>query len=235
MIPKERDIPNFWSDDGAPVPVSHLIFDLDNTLYPSSSSLAAEMHERMTGFVAEHLGLPHEAAQALRQEGFRKHGTTLRWLQLEAGLSEPDSFLDYVHPENLCDLLPPAPDLRRLLDSLALPKSILTNAPRNHALRVLRHYGIEDCFGQVFDLQWNRYEGKPHRSAYERPLSALGLGANEAVFIDDVPDYLATFAAMGGNCVLVDESDAHAGGLAFPAAGRLAVVRSVFGLPSVIY
>jgi putative hydrolase of the HAD superfamily len=218
------------------VPVRHLIFDLDNTLYPSSSSLAAEMHERMTGFVAEHLGLPRESAQILRQDGFRRYGTTLRWLQLEAGLAEPDRFLDYVHPENLVDFLPPTPDLRRLLDSLPLPKSILTNAPRSHALRVLRHFGIEDCFGQVFDLQWNRYEGKPQRAAYERPLSALGIGADEAVFIDDVPDYLATFAAMGGNCVLVDESGAFAGEFAFPASGRrAAVVRSVFGLPSVIY
>lgn len=229
MMPKERDIPKYWSPDGNAASVSHLIFDLDNTLYPASSSLANEMHARMTVFVARHLGISQENANELRQQGFRTHGTTLRWLQLEAGLKEPDHFLDYVHPDNLQDFLKPDPGLRGLLESIDLPKSILTNAPRSHALRVLRYFDIESCFEHIFDLQWNRYEGKPHPGAYQRPLSVLGIEPNRAVFIDDLPDYLATFAGMGGNCVLIDES------VPAPAARPWAVVRSVFELPSIIH
>jgi putative hydrolase of the HAD superfamily len=233
MMPKEQNIPKFWSPDGSVIPVSQLIFDLDNTLYPASSLLADEMHQRMTDFVAKHLGVSFEDALALRQEGFRKHGTTLRWLQREGHLAEPDHFLDYVHPDNLQDFLKPSPNLRTLLESIPLPKAILTNAPHAHALRILRYFDVESCFDQVFDLQWNQYEGKPRRSAYERPLSALGIAANQAVFIDDLPDYLATFVEMGGNCILVDESGRHSinqhGG-----QRPWTVVQSVFDLPSVI-
>ena len=216
-MPKEQNIPNFWSPDGSTIPVSQLIFDLDNTLYPVSANLFA-------------MGVSFGDALILRQEGFRKHGTTLRWLQQEGGLTEPDHFLDFVHPDNLRDYLKPSPNLRSLLESIPLPKAILTNAPHKHALRILRYFDIESCFDQVFDLQWNRYEGKPRRSAYERP---LGIAANQAVFIDDLPDYLATFAEMGGNCILVDESgrqsDNGNGGLR-----PWTVVQSIFDLPSVI-
>jgi putative hydrolase of the HAD superfamily len=182
----------------------------------------------MTGFVAKHLNIDHGEAQTIRQAGFRKHGTTLRWLQLEAGLRDAEEFLDFVHPANLEDYLSPRPGLRQLLLSLDLPKAILTNAPRSHALRVLRFFGIEDCFDSIFDLQSNAYEGKPHRSAYERCLSGLGKGASEAVFIDDIPEYLATFREMGGHCVLVDENGRFTD-CAYP------VVRSIFELPKIIH
>jgi putative hydrolase of the HAD superfamily len=228
MIPKERNIPKYWYPEATAHPVSQLIFDLDNTLYPASSSLADEMHRRMTGFVARHLDISPETALAVRQAGFRKHGTTLRWLQLETGLTDAGEFLDFVHPSNLHDYLAPRPGMRELLDSLDLPKSILTNAPRSHALRVLRYFGIEDCFSRIFDLEGNAYEGKPHRSAYERCLSGLGIAASEAVFIDDIPEYLATFRSMGGHCILVDETLRN-------ADSPYPVVRSIFELPHIIH
>ena len=133
-----------------------------------------------------------------------------------------------MHPSNLGDFLSPRPELRGLLDGLALPKAILTNAPRSHALRVLQYFGVADCFDQIFDLQWNRYEGKPHQGAYERCLSALGVAANRAVFIDDIPEYLATFHALGGNCILVDESGRKTD-TPYPA------VPSVLDLPQIIH
>ncbi len=231
---KEHDIPKFWSPDGNAVPINYLLFDLDNTLYPASSTLAHEMHQRMTAFVARHQDISLEAAQKRRDAGFHQHGTTLRWLQIEAGLDDANLFLDYVHPVNLGEYLKPQPALRDLLESLEVPKVILTNAPRAHAERVLDFFGVESCFEQIFDLQWNGYVGKPHRSAYEKCLSRLGIAANQAVFIDDVPDYLATYHAMGGNCVLVDELGRHSGTM--PGNRHAwAVVQSIFELPTLIH
>ncbi|MCL2191588.1 MAG: pyrimidine 5'-nucleotidase, partial [Treponema sp.] len=37
----------------------------------------------------------------------------------------------------------------------------------------------------------------------------LGVQANEALFIDDVPSYVEGFADMGGKALLFDEGDVH--------------------------
>jgi len=54
------------------VEIETWIFDLDNTLYPSSCRLFDQIHARMTGFIADRLGVSPEAAltdtEALLQE-----------------------------------------------------------------------------------------------------------------------------------------------------------------------
>jgi putative hydrolase of the HAD superfamily len=63
--------------------IKYILFDLDNTLYKSSSGLADELHSRMTDFVAEHYNISEQEAVEIRKEGFRKYGTTLQWMQQE--------------------------------------------------------------------------------------------------------------------------------------------------------
>ena len=196
---------SYKSPDQSTWPISHLIFDLDNTLYPASSRLADEMHRRMTSFVAQYLKISLSQAEIIRKAGFTRHGTTMRWLQVEQGMQNPAEFLEYVHPVNLDEFLVPAPELRPFIESIPLPKVILTNAPHNHAQRILKFYGIEDCFGEIFDLEANNYVGKPNRSVYEKCLSVMACPAQEAIFIDDIPAYLETFDMIGGHCILVDE------------------------------
>lgn len=228
MMRKESRILNYKSLDQTLFPISHLIFDLDNTLYPSSSLLADEMHQKMTEFVARYLAIPHHQAETLRRAGFLHHGTTLSWLIKEQGLQDPDDFLEFVHPSNISDFLTPLPKLKSFLDSLSLPKVILTNAPRSHAQRVLQFYEIESSFLHIFDLRSNNFIGKPHRSAYELVLKTLDCPAESAVFIDDIPAYLETFDTMGGHCILVDEKRDH-GEKPWPTIG------SIFELSRYLY
>ena len=62
------------------------IFDLDNTLYPASSGLFAQIDTRMTEFVQELLGLGAEEARALQKAYYRDHGTTLNGLMRVHGV-----------------------------------------------------------------------------------------------------------------------------------------------------
>lgn len=220
---KDATILCFKSPDGSSNPIDLLVFDLDNTVYPASSPMAAEMNRLMSVFVADYLKLPLDEATAVRTAGFKRHGTTLRWLQAERGLADPDLFLEAVHPANVAELLPRRPRLREFLGSFSTPKVVLTNAPRSHAERVLNHLGIADCFDAVFDLQASGYVGKPNASAYERVLASRGARAAGTVFIDDIPEYLQGFARLGGHCILVDESGRHPN-------ERWATVASLFDL-----
>ena len=72
------------------------VFDLDNTLYPASCGLMAEVSARMTKFVAERLNLEPQSALVEQKRMFREYGTTLRGLMNDHDV-DPTHFMDFVH------------------------------------------------------------------------------------------------------------------------------------------
>lgn len=186
--------------------ISYILFDLDNTLYPESSLLGAELGRRINKYAAEYIGISEEEALRLRRTEMKEYGTTMRWLVQRYGLSDLRHYIETVHPENVEDFIAKDAGLKGFLDSLPVPKSILTNSPTSHARRVLRHLEIEECFEHVFDLDYSSFRGKPHRETYESVLEAIGKRAQEVMFVDDVPSYLMGFRRLGGVAVLVDET-----------------------------
>ncbi len=184
--------------------VTYVLFDLDNTLYPSDGGLLKEIDSRMTAFVVEYLGISAEKAKALRV-GFRdRYGTTLRGLMEEYDFKEYDRFFREVHPEDPSIYLDKDPVLKTMLASIKLPKSVLTNSPVEHAERVLEYLEIRDFFQHIFDIRFNRLVGKPNISAYRRVLEYLGIKPEETVFIDDLKIYLEPFKEMGGKAILIE-------------------------------
>jgi putative hydrolase of the HAD superfamily len=218
--------------------LKYILFDLDNTLYPKSSGLDKEVNRRMTEFTAGYLKVSREEAQRLRETRAIPFGTTLKWLTGDCNLSDPEDFLRAVHPEDLSPFFGPNPKLREMLAAIRLPRAILTNSPREHALRVLRRLEIEDQFSRIFDIRYNGFRGKPEKTTYKKVLAGLGLEAAEVLFIDDMPRYLLPFRELGGQVLLIDES----GGGSRPAAGpagygadraaELPVLREITGLRS---
>ena len=63
--------------------ISHLLFDLDNTLYPSSSQMDAGITRRMLECVAEYFNCDFETAVELRKKNIIHYSTTLEWLRSE--------------------------------------------------------------------------------------------------------------------------------------------------------
>jgi putative hydrolase of the HAD superfamily len=188
--------------------LSHILFDLDNTLYRASGGLFDEIKRRMTAFVAGHFRVNEEKAAAIRKDYGARYGTTLGGLLREGGLADADEFLAAVHPEDVGPFIVPDPGLRPMLEGLPCPRSIITNSPREHAERVLAVLGVADCFNRIFDIRFVRFAGKPQPEAYERVLDALRLPAESVLFVDDAAAYLQGYRKLGGPVVQVREDGA---------------------------
>lgn len=191
--------------------IAHLLFDLDNTLYPASSGFERRTVDLMIRFAAEHIGASIPRTMALREDGFKKYGTTLEWLRQEYGPVDVEAYYSRVHPAGEEAALSPDPLLREILSADPLPKSIFTNSPREHADRVLRRLGIDDLFQAIYDIRFFGLRGKPAPEAYEKVLDRLRLGPESVAFFDDSPRAVRAFHAMGGAAFLVDEAGEHAG------------------------
>jgi len=100
--------------------------------------------------------------------------------------------------------------LVKMLSELPVPKSVFTNSPMEHTLRVLDFLEIRDQFEHIFDLRFNQLLGKPNISAFQRVLDALAMQPQEVLLVDDRLDALLVFMEMGGRAVLVDESGTRA-------------------------
>lgn len=182
-----------------------LLFDLDNTLYSEATGIETGVVQRMNQFVAELLGLPVQEAMKYRREHAKPYGTTLEWLMREKGFAEPERYFSFIHPEGEEDCLAPDHVLRLMLNEIPLPKAVLTNAPMDHARRILGRLGIADCFVGVYDIWFNNLLGKPNRDAYLRVLKAADFALDGTLFIDDLPKYVKGYVDLGGQAILKDE------------------------------
>jgi putative hydrolase of the HAD superfamily len=183
--------------------VTYLLFDLDETLYPSSSGMVKEISRRMTRYVSRFLNLDEDSAARIRRHLSQKHGTTLTGLMSEHNFKDPESYLEYAHPVDVERFLHKDPELVATLASIDLPKSILTNAPAEHARRILAYLEIEHFFQRIFDIRMSGFRGKPERGVYLRVLAELERQASEVLFIDNRLDYLLAFREIGGKVVWV--------------------------------
>ncbi len=181
---------------------THLLFDMDNTLYPASSAMDKGITRRMLECVADFFQCTMDEAIALRSERIVHYSTTLEWLRSE-GLTDVEGFLAHVHPSNEAEELPPQPGLRDFLISLNMPMSILTNAPHEHADTVLGKLGIADLFEAVTDIRDAGFNGKPYPDSYMAALKKVGATIENTLFLDDMQKYTDGWVALGGTAVLI--------------------------------
>ncbi|MCH8214342.1 MAG: pyrimidine 5'-nucleotidase [Proteobacteria bacterium] len=171
------------------------VFDLDNTLYPPSTNLFAQIDERMRAFIAGFLDLDLDEARRVQKTYFREYGTTLRGLMNRHGL-EPGLFLEYVHAVDL-DPVPPNPALAAALARLPGRKYIFTNASAAHAGRITDRLGVTRHFDAVFDIADAEYVPKPEPRIYDTLVQCHGLDPGKTVMIEDIARNLAPAAALG--------------------------------------
>ncbi|MBO22556.1 MAG: pyrimidine 5'-nucleotidase [Rhodospirillaceae bacterium] len=186
------------------------IFDLDNTLYPASTGLMAEVSSRMTAFVADLLRLEHDAALIEQKRMFREHGTTLRGLMNDHAV-DPTKFMDYVHSVNYT-LVDESPRLARALNALPGRKIIFTNASVTHAKKVLERLGVLGAFSGIFDVAAADYIPKPHPRPYDVLAKQHAINPKRTVMVEDLARNLAPAAAMGMTTLWVradDSIEAH--------------------------
>ncbi len=186
-----------------------LFFDLDDTLYDSSNGLWEAIRARMGMYMHERLGIPADQVPVLRRKYFETYGTTLRGLQIHHQVNAND-YLNYVHNLPLEKFLHPDPRLRAMLLNLPQTKWIFTNADADHARRVLRILGVEDCFQGIADIRAMDFHCKPEVVAYQLAMELAGEDdPRRCLMIDDSARNLAVARWLGFTTVLVSRDGTH--------------------------
>ena len=184
-----------------------IFFDLDDTLYPSTSGLWPMLKQRMTRYMIERLKIPENDVPRLRETYFRTYGTTLRGLQANHAVDVQD-YLAYVHDVPLDEYIRPDPVQQSVLSGLSTRNLIFTNADANHARRVLRTLMIEDYFVGIIDV--NRMEPycKPSPEAFGLAMQASGESdPARCMMLDDLPHTTRAARDFGWYSVLFGASD----------------------------
>ncbi|MGO4682338.1 pyrimidine 5'-nucleotidase [Hyphomicrobium sp. 2TAF46] len=177
------------------------IFDLDNTLYPASCNLFAQVDLRMSEFIAKTIGVPREHARHLQKAYYRQFGTTLAGL-MKVHKLPPGPFLEYVHDIDL-SVVPALPDLAAAIAALPGRRLIFTNGSRVHAENVARKLGVLDLFDDICDIAAIEYVPKPEREAFDRMLKLHAVPAAQAAMFEDMPHNLVPASTLGMTTVLV--------------------------------
>lgn len=184
-----------------------IFFDLDGTLYDNQSGLWDAIKERINLYLHEVIGIPWSAIPDIRENYYRKYGTTLRGLQLHYNV-DPMQYLSFTHDINLDDYLKPNPELRSMLNSLPLDKWIFTNADINHAKRVLKTLGIDDCFKGIIDVFTTNFAPKPTEEAFNAALSTADVQeVSECIFVDDSARNVIAAQELGFYSILVSNGN----------------------------
>ena len=181
--------------------VQSWVFDLDNTLYPASTNLFAQVDVRMRDFIAQYLGLNPEEARRVQKTYFHECGTTLRGLMTRNDM-DPGPYLDYVHDIDLSPVSA-SPELAEALDALPGRKFIFTNASTAHAERVMDRLGVTHLFDGIFDIVDAAYTPKPEPSIYDDFIARFDIDPAKALMVEDMARNLKPAHDLGMQCVWV--------------------------------
>ena len=194
--------------------VTDWVFDLDNTLYPRSCNLFAQIDVRITQYVMQVTQLDFAEARALQKGYYRDYGTTLNGLMQRHHI-DADHFLNTVHDIDYSPVVP-HPELVRAIRDLPGRKFILTNGDTGHARAVLAKLGGNDLFEHVHDIRAMTFVPKPHREAFEGFFALHSIDPTRAVMFDDLeknlvfPDQvgMATVQVIAGEDYAHDQVEA---------------------------
>jgi len=185
--------------------VAHIdtwIFDLDNTLYPASSSLFPQIDARMGRYIQQLLGVDAEEAWRVQKGFFHSHGMTLPGLMQAHGV-DPHHFLDFVHDVDV-DMVQPHPELAEMIGRLPGRKLVFTNADAPYAARVLARLGLSDSFDAMHDIHALSYVPKPQAGAYAHLCATHAIDPRRALFVEDMARNLVPAKTIGMTTVWVD-------------------------------
>ena len=191
---------------------THLLLDLDDTLYPGTSGVWDAVRDRIQTFIVSRLSIPEKDATDLRRRYLEQYGTTLSGLVEEHNV-DIKVYLDYVHDVPLEQYLAPDPGLREMLASIKIPRVIFTNSYQPHAQRVIEQLGVQDQIDQIIDIYALGFINKPKLEAYHIALYLISSDdPSRVVLVDDRLANLKPAADLNMVTVLVGprpETNSH--------------------------
>lgn len=200
-----RQPPDDTRSHNSPRGEVHVLFDLDETLYPPSTGLFRQVGKRIHHYICETLELEPEPARKLQKDYWRQFGTSLYGLMCRHGV-DPEPFLTYVHDVPIEEHLKPDPRLRKILSSIPHRRHIFSNGPVEYVRRVLGALEVEDCFEEIFDIRRSGFVPKPNDAPYDRVMRDLQGENNTWVLIEDAAKNLPPARARGWRTVWLRSS-----------------------------
>ncbi len=188
-----------------------ILFDLDETLYPSSNGLMNIIRDRIVEYMMVRLGWSRAEAELRRIEYVRDYGVTLDGLHKLHGVDVRD-YMEFVHAVPHSEYISPNPELDRMLARLRPQKAIFTNASQSHARRVLSALGVSiSHFECIFDFEAAGCYPKPDPEAYRRVLGRLGVSGDQCMLVEDNPRNLQTAKSVFGMTTVLVQKAGQAG------------------------
>lgn len=181
---------------------THLLIDLDDTIYHQDNGLWTLIGERINQFLIEIMHFPADLVPELRHRLWKDYGTTLRGLQSEYSV-DMDYYLDYVHDVPVETILKPDLKINHLLQMLPQQKLIFTNASAAHAHRVLKILGVQHHFESILDIYAMAPYCKPQKEAFQKALERANTSPHNCLLVDDSPANLDTAQSLGMGTISV--------------------------------
>lgn len=189
------------------MPITHLLFDLDGTLYPHDNGIWDAIASRMEEYMHKFLGFSRAEIPKIREGYFHQYGTTLKGLLVNHSI-DPYEYLAFVHDIPLDNYLNTDQNLADILRKLPFPKWIFTNADVNHAVRVLQKLGVSDYFEGIIGINSLDFINKPDPIAYQAALNLLdNPDPGTCILIDDIAKNLIAAKRFGIHTILVNSPD----------------------------
>ncbi|MBE0684600.1 MAG: pyrimidine 5'-nucleotidase [Anaerolineaceae bacterium] len=183
-----------------------LIFDLDDTLYPSSSGIWSLIRERIDLFMISKLGYSYENVHSARENFFREFGTTLRGLESVHNIDSIE-YLKFVHDIPIFEYLFPNLPLDTMLANIPQRKVIFTNGDRWHTKRVTDALRISDHFDEIIDILDVSPFCKPMAESFQIAMEKLKISITQnTLLIDDNLRNVQMAGKLGLQTVWVTEN-----------------------------
>jgi putative hydrolase of the HAD superfamily len=181
------------------------VLDLDNTLYPAGSALAAQLTHGILSTIAEYYGTDDVGARQIQAELVAQYGTSLRGAMVTRTI-DPHDFLSF---ERRIDysVISPDPALATALKALPGRRYVYTNGSAYHAEQALRQLGLTACFDGIFDILAGELIPKPYAESLDAFLDLFGVEPTRAVMFDDLEVNLTLPQQRGMTTVLVTGAD----------------------------
>ena len=183
-----------------------ILFDLDNTLYPRSCGLFDHIDNLINRYLRKIVGIPAPEVDFKRRSYMREHGTTLNGLIAHHDI-DPHDYLEFVHNVPLGDYLEQDLKLKTMLSELPEKKYIFSNASNGHCRKVLDYLGLQDCFVDIFDINYFDFRPKPDIVIYQKLLDEIEARAEDGVMIDDMEVNLQPAADLGMTTILFNPTE----------------------------
>jgi putative hydrolase of the HAD superfamily len=165
------------------------LFDLDNTLHDAGAFVFGELHRTMGEYMRRELQIDADEAHRLRRQYWLRYGATLLGLVRHHGVKAAH----FLHDTHRLPGLEARLDGHRhdfaALARLGGRRLILTNAPRDYAMRVLRALRIEHLFEAVISIEqmamFGQLRPKPDARMLRALVARLGVAASRCVLVED--------------------------------------------------